>query len=158
MATRSSVAVKLASGKTLAVYCHWDGYLQGVGKTLVNHYTSLDKIMELIVLGDISSLRPEIGAKHAFDNPHKFGTQEYNLHKESVDDMTTFYGRDRSEKGVEFRAYDSPDEYVKKYEYSGVEFFYLYDITEGEWLFTEAMDRPFESVSKVLDQLESIAA
>lgn len=41
-------------------YCHYDGYPEGVGKTLIDHYNSLDKIEILINRGDMSSLEPTI--------------------------------------------------------------------------------------------------
>jgi len=36
MATRSRIAVELEKGQVISVYCHNDGYLEGVGKSLMN--------------------------------------------------------------------------------------------------------------------------
>jgi hypothetical protein len=49
----------------------------------------------------VSVLRPNIGVKHSFDNPHRYGSPEYIAHKEQFNDMTTFYGRDRGESDVD---------------------------------------------------------
>ena len=56
MGTRSFIGIEMPSGSILAIYCHWDGYPEGVGKTLLENYTDREKIMELLRLGDISSL------------------------------------------------------------------------------------------------------
>ena len=56
MATRSLIAVELNNSIIKAIYCHWDGYPEGVGMTLVNHYNTPAKITELMEMGDISSL------------------------------------------------------------------------------------------------------
>lgn len=45
-----------ADGRVRSVYCHHDGYLEGVGRTLLDHYTDPDKIDSLLALGDLSSL------------------------------------------------------------------------------------------------------
>ena len=66
MATRSSIAMKTENG-IRGIYCHWDGYPDHNGKILSESYTDADKVKALIDLGDISSLRKEIGEKHSFD-------------------------------------------------------------------------------------------
>jgi hypothetical protein len=38
MATRSRIGVELEEGKVISVYCHWDGYIEGVGKDLVRRF------------------------------------------------------------------------------------------------------------------------
>ena len=57
MATRSRIGYETASGKIKTIYCHWDGYPEGVGKILQEKYTNPTDVEELIKLGDISSLR-----------------------------------------------------------------------------------------------------
>jgi hypothetical protein len=60
MGTRSTISIKNKDGTINSIYCNYDGYIHGVGKTLYKHYTNEDKVRELISLGDISALRPEI--------------------------------------------------------------------------------------------------
>ena len=55
MATRSTIAISTPDGIT-AIYCHWDGYPEGVGATLKSHYTDKDSVASLIAKGGISSL------------------------------------------------------------------------------------------------------
>ena len=42
----------------LRIYCHCDGYPEGVGKLLLEHFNSYEKALNLTTVGDISSLRP----------------------------------------------------------------------------------------------------
>lgn len=60
MATRSIIAVKNEDESYDAIYCHWDGYPEGVGKTLADNYKTLLLAHELIGRGDLSSLGPSI--------------------------------------------------------------------------------------------------
>jgi len=98
MATRSTIALEFADGTVQQVYCHWDGYLENNGQILRDNYSNPFKLRELIVLGDISSLKPEVGVAHPFGY---FGTE---ISAEDYDaqygEMTTFYGRDRGEEGT----------------------------------------------------------
>lgn len=42
----------------LEIYHHWDGYPDGVGKTLIEDYNDYDKALNLILGGDCSSINP----------------------------------------------------------------------------------------------------
>ena len=56
MSTRSNIGYKDEdSGKYVYVYCHFDGYEDGVGMDLLNNYNSYDKIIELVNQGDMST-------------------------------------------------------------------------------------------------------
>lgn len=101
MGTRSDIIVRRADGKWHRIYCHWDGYLEHNGRILFDHYTSQAKADRLVALGDLSSLGPEIGTKHAFDCPHKVGSPAYDKwNKNYRCAMCTAYGRDRGESDV----------------------------------------------------------
>ena len=56
MATRSFIAKKESDSSYTAVYCHWDGYPEGVGETLKNFYSNPQDIQKLLEGGDMSSL------------------------------------------------------------------------------------------------------
>ena len=56
MGTRSTIGIKSEDGTIKAIYCHWDGYPEGVGSILAEYYNSKDKAEELINLGGFSSL------------------------------------------------------------------------------------------------------
>ena len=55
MATRSRIAIENQDGTVTSIYCHFDGYLSGVGKILKEYYTTQTKVEALINLGFISS-------------------------------------------------------------------------------------------------------
>ncbi len=59
MATRSRIAVELEKGKVISVYCHNDGYIDGVGEDLVKSFPNGTdpKIVESFIKeGDRSSI------------------------------------------------------------------------------------------------------
>jgi len=56
MSTRSLIAKQTKDGRYKAIYCHFDGYVSGVGVTLDANYDTEEKVDELISLGDISAL------------------------------------------------------------------------------------------------------
>lgn len=91
MGTRSFIITTNPKDDCSGIYCHWDGYPEGVGRILEQHYTKKSKVRKLINLGDISSLRPlvEPTGPHSFDN--------------AQDDVTVAYARDRGEKGTSKR-------------------------------------------------------
>jgi hypothetical protein len=116
MGTRSTIALEFADGTVQQVYCHWDGYLEHNGAILKEHYLNPFKLRDLIDLGDLSSLRPEIGDKHPFS--------QFGLNKEDPDfdeqialyekaealGWSTFYGRERGED-CPARKYANVNEY-----------------------------------------------
>ena len=60
MGTRSNIAIQLPNGKFKQIYAHWDGYPSHNGKILLEHFQDPKKILELIKLGGVSSLAPEL--------------------------------------------------------------------------------------------------
>ena len=56
MATRSNIMITSDWKNFAAAYCHWDGGLWGVGFVLNEHYNDTDTILDLVALGDMSSL------------------------------------------------------------------------------------------------------
>ena len=106
MSTRSRIAIENQNGSVTSIYCHFDGYISGVGKTLFNHYDR-EKLEKLIELGDISSL------------------------DESTED-TVAYTRDRDED-LNFTLFPNvPDLFDYGFE-SGVEYIYCL-VKNGIWL------------------------
>jgi len=56
MGTRSTIALEFADGSVSQVYCHFDGYLDGVGAQLVSDYSNPFELRNLIDQGDMSSI------------------------------------------------------------------------------------------------------
>lgn len=120
MATRSCIALNKRDVIT-AVYCHWDGYPDYVGRVLHSCYDDEDKIAELLEHGDISSLGEDL-------------------------ESCVFYHRDRGEPlrtktygGVRPRRTAlADDEWLTPYmlamlcNMGGMQYMYLFQ--NGEWL------------------------
>jgi len=106
LATRSRIAIENQDGTVTSIYCHFDGYLSGVGKTLFEHYDR-EKTEKLIELGAISVL------------------------KESTLD-TIAYHRDRGED-LHFKTFPNVEDLFDYGFESGIE--YIYCLTkDGIWL------------------------
>lgn len=121
MGTSSTIAILNNDGTVKSVYAHWYGYISNNGLILFQHYQDVNKVKELIALGSLSSLKPEInppeGAIHNFDKPH--------------DGVTNFYGRDRGEDNVNASEFSSLEDYVKKGDFQ--EFNYVFNEKENKW-------------------------
>lgn len=78
MSTRSRIAIENEDGTYESIYCHSDGYPDGVGKKLKSEYTRVTKIRGLIALGDISYLGDVLGTKQNFDKPNYQWTLAYH--------------------------------------------------------------------------------
>jgi hypothetical protein len=117
MGTRSLIG-KVNSDETVTfVYCHWDGYPSYNGRILNEHYDE-EKLDQLLALGNISSLKENIGEKHDFN--------------ERIEGVTTFYGRDRGEKDQEAVTVDNLDAFLVEFNNSWTE--YAYILKDGNWL------------------------
>lgn len=128
MATRSTIALEFADGTVQQVYCHWDGYLDNNGKLLQEYYMDPFKVRDLMDLGDISSLRPEIGTQHPFS---QFDTKmPEDVFRAMFDNMTTFFGRDRGETGTDSKKFANFEEYVVEHQYEEYEYILR---TDGKW-------------------------
>ena len=54
----------------LQIYCHWDGYPEGVGEALQSGYNSYEEALALILGGDLSFLEP------SYSYPYSLGEGE----------------------------------------------------------------------------------
>ena len=121
MSTRSAIGYFTPSKKIRAVYCHWDGYPSNNGRILMEHYTDLDKIKELVALGDLSSLGKNIGSKKE---------EFYPGEGQRILDETYAYRRARDDKGTDAIEYDNAADYVSDMTEMNVEFCYLWNGTD----------------------------
>lgn len=148
MGTRSAIGIYHGT-KVKGIYCHWDGYLSYNGRILQEYYNS-PKANELISLGNVSSLAPEIGVKHPFS---QFDTDlSYEEFQQKYQDMTTFYGRDRNERGQEYKVFDSGEQFIDHFESCGCEYFYL--MKDGEWFVASSQQPNFKYLDKALTETE----
>ena len=126
MSTRSFIAMKTCT-EFNGVYCHWDGYIERVGRILRQHYTDPAKVAELIEHGDISSLQAEIGSPHDFDG--------------RSNGQTTFYGRDRGENDCGPTSQKTLEGIMNHADRCGCEYFYLF--ADGQWKYAQRVAQCF---------------
>lgn len=114
MATRSFIGKICADGTVSGIYCHYDGYIDGVGKMLRTHYTTSIGVEELLALGDISTL-------------------------DRTTEATEAYHRDRGEAPSAAIEYKNLDEIVNSFGVydHGFEFFYVFTGEADGWLTLE---------------------
>lgn len=155
MSTRSRIGMVQSDGSVKSIYCHWDGYPQNNGNTLIEHYMDIEKVKSLIELGDISSLGKNINPDpiggiivkysltdgfqnvpangvHTFDNPQV--------------DVTVAYHRDRGEE-LNIRVDNSETEFIKS---DLGEWGYLFK--DGKWFVIDAVSNVDERTLEVLDE------
>ena len=116
MATRSTIAIK--QGNTIrAIYCHWDGYPEGVGATLANYYNNETVATALINLGGFSSLHETL--KETAEGAYKTESEQP-------------------------RTFDSVEQWVNEFN-CGEEYYYLYIAGEG-WAYTDGDPKRFSQL------------
>lgn len=142
MGTRSFIGV-MHGDVCKVVYCHWDGYLSHNGRILQEHYDST-KANHLVALGDISSLKEEIGEKHEFDRYDQTPREQ-----DGVKNMTTFYGRDRGELGCEFRSIMNFESLLELFDNTGAEFCYI--MKDGVWYMFDDNNRTLRELATELE-------
>lgn len=139
MATRSTIALKQKNhGSILYIYCHFDGYPEGVGQTLLDHYKDYDKVLELVKLGGLSSLRQNI---HPKTEKHEFGNAE--------EDVTVAYHRDRGDDYILHLSQDEK-ELLKDLKDSWTEYYYLFK--DNNWYGMPARDTKFILLTDLIKQ------
>ena len=125
MSTNSFIGMQHPeTGFIVGVYCHHDGYPDGVGQMLLDNYTDPMKVKALIALGSLSYLAEKIGEEHDFDKP--------------VDGWTLAHNRDRGDlfRQVTANSIDRLDN----------SFAFLYLFVDGQWKYRAGLDRRWHSL------------
>lgn len=88
MSTRARIGITQPQGSVRSIYTHWSGAPADHGPILLTHYASLPRVLDLLELGNLSVLGPDIGERHEFE-------------RQSLDDRFAqwclAYGRDRGD-------------------------------------------------------------
>ncbi len=112
MSTRSTIALEFADGTVQQVYCHFDGYLSGIGTELATDYMDPFKLRELIAGGDMSSI----------GSPYTDRGEELNIRKyKNADD---YFAECQQEE------YD----YILRNVNGVATWFVRFYATDGEWI------------------------
>ena len=122
----SNIGIKSnVDGVISVIYCHSDGYLEHVGRTLIDHYTDPIKIKCLMELGDLSSLGKNIGKKIDFDSDHN-------------SEFCKAYGRDRGESNTGCTTHLTELEYIGSTDNTWAEYLYLFK--DNAWYYSKGKD------------------
>jgi hypothetical protein len=151
MGTRSLITIKTEENVHKTIYCHWDGYVEGVGMTLIDHYNEQSKIEELISLGDISSLRENISpssstfnVKRNWETGEETPTSKEHSFESPHENVTVFYGRDRGETNIEARVNKKYPKHID----CGQDYEYLF--RDGKWLYKPWRGKRFRDLEKAV--------
>ena len=134
MATRSIIGM-VEDREIRYIYCHWDGYPQGVGKMLFQNYQEPAKVKALLDLGDLSQLGREVEVPEN-PEPNYSGIQDYCHAFATAKDNSNAYARDMGESLEQTEAQRCGVCVFHDRNNRGAEHVYLFD--EGVWYHAES--------------------
>lgn len=111
MATRAKIGLLQENGLIKSVYHHWDGYPEWLGLTLIEKYTDVTTINNLLDGGDISTLESD---------------QDWD--RTPLEKPIVLYYKDRGEKDCNFEMQSYEDFFKCE---RGEEYVYLFK--NNEW-------------------------
>lgn len=112
MATSCSIGLFIGDDQVKSIYCHNDGYIQGVGRVLLDNYDSEAIINKLLKLGDLSTL-----GSIPFSDPDLWTIKAW----EETDYCRAY--KDRGDKGVDAQT-TSLDKYLNENNYCSFKYLY----------------------------------
>ena len=124
MSTRSRIGILHADGSTDTIYCHSDGYPEHQMPILREHYNTIEKVRELLSLGDLSLLAERITPEP--DEEHGFAPAD------RAENVTVAYHRDRGEPLTTAR--HDPNIPALLFRDWDIDWFYLFDPNSENWL------------------------
>jgi|APSaa5957512535_1039671.scaffolds.fasta_scaffold185203_3 hypothetical protein len=142
MSTRSYIAKKQPDETFKAVYCHFDGYPEGVGQTLVDSFTDENKVDKLLKLGSLSYLRDDI------ETQNNFKTFPIRGNEIELKDVTMAYHRDRGDD-LEINEFSNLEPMLDYFDKSWGDYLYLF---ENVWLVKNDDNDFFMEVKEVLNE------
>lgn len=115
MGTHSIIAKQIGEDKYLTIFCHYNGYPDDNGATLLKHYNTPERVDALFALGDLEILRektePSPQTPHTADAPQP--------------GVTVAMRRDMELSGCE--AVEMTHEELIEPEYEGIEYTYIFN-------------------------------
>jgi hypothetical protein len=139
MGTSSTISILNSDGTVEQISAHCDGQIYNTGAILLINYQDLQKIKNLIQLGNLYILKkdvtPSFGQNHSFKN--------------QIKDVSIFNGRDRGEGEIQSTQFSSYKDYF--YFGAGYQFNYLFDEKKNKWFFIDTNieeRRPLTSMVK----------
>jgi hypothetical protein len=134
MSTRAFIIVGFGlvgpqAGDYRGIYLHSDGHPYAAGRILQESYRSFERAHELMDLGALSVLAPEIGDQHGFDEARYDGSER----AEQIRRWCLAYGRDRGEAGQQAGIYHSMEGAMRSGQRQDAEYIYVWREGLGRW-------------------------
>ncbi|WP_368249347.1 hypothetical protein [Fusicatenibacter saccharivorans] len=137
MSTRGYVAIK-ENGKYKYIYNHHDSYIDGLGITLYKYYKNVNKVKELIALGNTSSIGSTV-------EEGRSKTYKEHLDKplEQRGTVAAFRDINRWEDCCETTEWEDEKPLETEYlsDVLGEEFTYIFDTEDNRWYFAYWNDK-----------------
>lgn len=137
MSTRGHVAIK-ENGKYKYIYNHHDSYIDGLGITLYKYYKDVNKVKELIALGNTSSIGSTV---------EEGGSKTYKEHLdkplEQRGTVAAFRDINRWEDCNETTTWEDEKPLETEYlsDVLGQNFTYIFDTEDDRWYFAYWNDK-----------------
>jgi hypothetical protein len=145
MATRGRIGIEMPDHSVVSVYCHWDNYPAGTGKTLVEHYQNREDVQELIDGGSMSTLRTRgqwnSSVLRDEDGEYIHDAAGYLTYDNDREPQPLYY----SERGEEVEVlHSSFDQFIS--DNCGEEYAYLYNLDDNWKCYKIEYRKPVELV------------
>jgi len=131
MGTRSRIGIEMPDHSVVSVYCHWDGYVEGNGKTLVQYYLNREDVQELIDGGSMSTLRTrgQWNSKALRDENGEWISDAagYLMYEDDREPQPLYHTERGEEISIEHTSFD---EFVSG-NLGGEEYAYLFDLNDN---------------------------
>lgn len=148
MGTRSFIGKRETNGMIRAIYCHADGFIQGVGASLVEHYATAKRVDALLTLGDLSELGADIGTRQDWAAPRARRSDGTAL-------SCVAYSRDRGDAFM-LRRYTTVEAFLDAAHSVDADYVYLFDA--GEWYVVNGLGERRQVAEALLDLMDQQAA
>ena len=146
MATRGRIGIEMPDHSVVSVYCHWDNYPSGTGKTLVQHYLNREDVQELIDGGSMSQLRTrgEWNSNALKDENGEWISDAagYLMYENDRDPQPLYHTERGEELSIEHTSFD---EFVSG-NLGGEEYAYLYNLDDNWKCYKIGFREPTELV------------
>jgi hypothetical protein len=143
MSTNAFIGIR-ENGSISYIYNHSDGYLEYLGRMLLEHYNSEEKAKALVALGGVSIVKEKL-------DPAEGTVHSFNV-GERQDGVSVFYGRDKNEDWECIKPITIQNTVFDEHQYYN----YLYDVEEGRWLFTRN-GKDFQKLEEVIADERKVA-
>ena len=100
----------------IAIYCHWDGYIEGVGKSLKLNFTNYEQALNLVLGGWCSVVDDDHILRYAVRAGEKWDV-------------------------IKPLQFDTAEDAVNEFEGSWAEYAYLYLNNEHDWVVKEIIEK-----------------